>query len=83
MKTDRKRIKFQVGELDGPGNSCAFSTMATFDYEDGEIVARADGYTGRGATTYKAALDWCRARLGYDAPNPGGLGTTHKTEDHT
>lgn len=77
MKTDRKRIQFQVGELDGPGNCCAFSATATFDYEDGEIVARADGYTGRGATTYKASLDWCRARLGYDAPTPGGLRTAH------
>ena len=78
MSTERKKIRFQVGEIGGPGSACSFTAMATFEYEDGDIVSRADGYTGRGTTTNMAALDWCRARLGYDTANPGVQATAHK-----
>ena len=65
MSSDTTRIRYQLGNVDGPGNSIGLlcDAQTNFDYATGEWVLIGDGAVGRGSTKAIASLMWIADRL--------------------
>jgi hypothetical protein len=65
------RIRYQLGNIDGPGNFFGLLCDAQTDYDKdtGEWVLTGDGATGRGETLVIASLLWIMDRLKVQLPN--------------
>jgi len=59
------RVRFQMGNIDGPGNFVGLfcDAQTDFDKGTGEWVLTGEGATGRGETRVIASLLWIADRL--------------------
>ena len=73
MPIETTRIRYQLGNCNGPGNYVGLlcDTQTDFDKATGEWVLTGEGATGRGKTRVIASLLWIVDRLKVQLPNNG------------
>jgi hypothetical protein len=69
-----RRLRFTLGELEGPHNAIALQADLQITFEAGQWTCAAEECAGHGVTLVHAVLDWLTVRLGLEPPAAGEEG---------